>query len=726
MDWRFAGGRMNVKFRIWLLSLLAFLVGLSLLLGLHTHGRVIHIEWLIPMIWLIGPLLIIDKIKFFWRTQQQAQCENMIELTPVLILFAFLFLSLFSNMILHKWFYFLDWKPGTMSFESSMVWFILLTSLLIPFFLFSAIRIPVFLATVLFISQLACMYYLLKETGGAPIYRDDHASFIFRLWEFSKTFPRLLNYNPFWNGGVADFVGTTSGINAIGIPFWPLWKFFSVQALYTYLIGLAYIFIVPSLAIVSLRLMGASWTGALCAGILYLGVSQHYFLWLLNYGTVGAVFASAFVLPVSACVYRVLWLDKREYWLAGLLIIATFELLQWPPGALMCVPIAMSLILNFRQWSHRKLIFLVACGFCILLMEAYPVLTIFLEGKDVTSYVQVARTLPSIQFIFLDGLKYLMAHIHEANPILIFLGLGGIFVLPFSSVRQWVWPILLGLAVITGWGPSIKPNLQLGRFSIPLLFITVVPASMIAEKLFASKNINPYLAFLKAGLAALLILTGWNVSKLYGNAGLAKYVCLSDEIQDITQWIKQNTSPDDRILFAGMTVHAYGRGHVAPLPVLSDREMMSVDYYHFPFDTIEHDYPPADFRVSKEKMLRYFELYNVTHILTYHEHWKEYFRNNVDSYEELITLHDKTIFKVRRSSSLFLKGNGKIQANFNDLDIYLNSPETEVVLKYNWVQGLKASDGVEIFPYDAGDGVCLIGVLSHENRSFQIFFNRYF
>ena len=46
----------------------------------------------------------------------------------------------------------------------------------------------------------------LVATHGVPLYRDDHPSFIFRLWEFGRAFPRFVTYNPYWNAGVVDGV----------------------------------------------------------------------------------------------------------------------------------------------------------------------------------------------------------------------------------------------------------------------------------------------------------------------------------------------------------------------------------------------------------------------------------------------------------------------------------------------------------------------------------------
>jgi len=608
-----------------------------------------------------------------------------------------------------------------------MVRFVLFTGLLMPFLLYRTKRMPLIVLVVMIASQILSFYSLLKTTGGAPLYRDDHPSFMFRLWEFAKTFPMITVYNPYWNGGVVNFVGTTSGIGSVAMLLLPLWRLVPTASVYTFSIGLVYTIVVPVLAVVSMRITGAVRTAGYCAGILALGVSRHFFLWMLHYGTIGAVFSSCFILPVSACVFRVVRLGKREKWLAAALVVSTLFLLQWPPGAIMACAVAVSLLINLRHWSARKMAFLALCGLVVVVLWLRPFLTIALRGEALMDHVLETPGTDSSRLLSADfvrqGWAYSLAHLNEGHALLLFFGIGGLFAVPYRSIRQWHWPMLIFLALVTGWVGQLKPNLQLGRMAIPLFFSAIPPASIVTARLLSTRERR--LAVVRSGLLSLLILSGLNVSRIYANRVPAgPYTILQPRTREFAEWFKSNTSEDARILFAGCCVHCYGRGHIAYLPCLAKREMMACDYYHFPPRTVEYNFPPRAFRESDSKLLEFFDLYNVTHVVTFHDDWKERFRGQSEKYEEIREFDDMdiSIFRIRRNSTLFMRGKGTVRADFNNIRVNVENPNEDVVLKYNWSDSLRAPEPVDLYPWDAGDGIRLIGVCPNGKKEFTIRF----
>ena len=714
---------------------LAVVVGLALVLllfaGEHERaqrGRLIHSDWVLNLLWLVAPVVLLVKGRELWKAGGEARDPA---LASGVILFCFMVLFLFSGAVKHPWFYFLNWypvnDPGSSWLDAGVVRLVLLTSLLLPFFVVRRQKMWLVALGILVVSQVVCFAFLLRVTGGAALYNDDHPSFMFRLWEFGQTFPGLVSYNPYWNGGVVNFVGTTSGTAVLGIPFYPLWRFVPPHAVYTCVIGLVYIVIMPWLAVASLRIVGAGRTAAFCAGILALGVSQHFFLWMLHYGTVGAEFCSSFVVPFSACVYRVVWLRKREKWLFAALVLSAFFLLQWPPGAMMAVPVALSTVLSAKRWRVRSLVFLIVAGLVVGLLCLRPFLTIVLHGDSLMGHVLHAGgggAFLSPEAV-VRGWKYLFGSVHEGHPVLIFLGIGGIFVLPYRRLRGWYWPVLLFFALTAGWGREIKPNMQLGRMSITLFFAAVVPASLLSARLLRSGDIR--LSLVRAGLISLLVLGGWNVAQIYANRGRANYTVLSPCFRDFVEWIRKHTPQDGRVLFAGRTSHLYGRGHTAYLAHLTGREMMACDYYEFPLGTIERNYPPLQFRKPESGLFDFMNLYNVVHVVTYKDKWKSAFRRHPDQFEEVWSFdvpEDVTvsIFRVIRESTMFLKGSGEVGADFNRLAIRLDEPSSDVVLKYNWSDRLSAPDPVELYRWDAGRDVSLIGIRANGKAEFDISF----
>lgn len=710
---------------------------LALLLFLDEHhraqgGKFLHSDWMLFLLWLVAPLVL---LRAWLRERADGPAHERPPLPlPALALFGGMTLYLFSGACKHPWFYFLDWHPGgtaaTACTAAGLVRWVLLTSLFMLFLLPSRKRTWPALLVILVAAQAAGLWMLLQTTHGLPIYKDDHPSFMFRLWEFSRTFPRLVTYNPYWNGGVVNFVGTTSGTPALGLPLYPLWRLFPVHEVYTLGIGLMYVVVMPWLAVMSLRIMGAGRTAALCAGILALGVSRHFFLWMLHYGTIGAAFASFCVLPVSACVYRVVCLRKTEKWLFIVLVLSAFFLMQWQPCALLAVPLLLSAVLARRRWRARTWGFLLLSGIAALLLNLRALLTVLLQGESLMQFVLdgpdgAAAQAPPAADVLWRGATHLLSHVQEGHPVLIFLGLAGIFFLPQRSVRRWCWPILLFFAVLGGWGRDIKPNLQLSRMAIPMFFAAVIPAALLAARILRCRR--PGLAPVRAALLALLLLGGWNVAQLYASRGHAPYTVQPPFVKELTDWIGEHAPEDARVLFAGKCVHYYGRGHVAYLPRYAGREMMACDYYAFPPKTVEYNYPPGPFRKPEERLFEFMELYNVSHVITYHDNWKMAFIRHPGQFQPVYMFPDgrTVIFRVRRDSSLFLRGNGEVKADFNRIEVRLSDPDEEAVLKYNWSDALRAPAPVELFAWPAGDGIELIGVRPNGRSDFTVRFRHW-
>jgi hypothetical protein len=470
--------------------------------------------------------------------------------------------------------------------------------------------------------------------------------------------------------------------------------------------------LMPLLAALSLRIMGANRTAAGCAAALALGISQRYFLWLLHYGTVGACFASSFVLPVAACAFRVVWLRRREPWLFALLVVFSLFLAAWPPGLIMGAGVLMAVAGSASRLTRRGVLFLALFGAAFAALVAYPALLI-LGMKELLGFVSrggqaaaAGTDLAGQLALARKGWTALFALLGEGHPLLVFLGVLGVLFSPHRSVRRWFAPIVLFLALLAGWGEIWKPKLQLERMAIPMMFVAVAPASIAAARLLASRQ--PALAPLRALIVALLLLGGWNTATIYGNRWQAQYVTPSPELLRLAAWLREHVPPGGRVLFPGKTVHAFGRGHVAPLPIFVGREMMAFDYYHFPGG--EYNYPPRRYRETHEQLLRFCELYNVTQLVAYRREWNDFLGARPDLFEPGPTFDDKVVYTVRRAPQIFLKGTGTADAAFNRIRVTLADPRAEAVVKYAWSDGLKADRPAEAFPYSADADVTLVGI----------------
>ena len=707
----------------------SILVGLVLFICVQTQSAWFDKDWAFWFIWLV-PLMIM--LCLLWKRSGRVKTDNLSHLAPLLILVIFLLLSLISSFPLHNWFYFLRWYPSELvpAHKTELVRMVVMAALLTPLFL-SHFKKPQSILILLFIVlQLICFHGFIRTSGGNALYRIDHPSFMFRLFEFTRTFPQLINYNPYWAGGTEHFVSVTSGTAGPGLLAYPLLRFMPVHTVYTFVIGLIFIIFVPWVSFGSVRAIGGDRVSASAAGLLSLGVSQQFFLWMMHYGTIGAALSSFMILPLSAFSFRVVKMGKCDIWTGLAIVLSAFFLLLWPPGAIMGVGVAAAFILNFRSWSWPKWKVMLICGGVVLLLYSHWIWVQVFECNSVMQYVlkPARRADPTEFWLNAESLKsgwlILVSSIKQGHPVLIFLGLGGVLVASRRSIRNWFAPVIIVLALIAGWGEAWKYNSQLSRISIPMFFVAIIPASMLIGRLLRVKDIR--FSLVRALLISLLTLAAYNVSRLYSNQGNARYVVLDEHAGELIDWVKSNTPEGGRVLFAGKCVHAYGSGNVAYLPILTGREMMADDYYGFPVGTIEYEYPPRRFRKSWELMQLFFDAYNVTEVVTYHDKWKKYFASHPEYFK-----HDKSYksynltvdcYSLNRESSMLLKGSGKVSARFNHIDVKLDRVEGEVVLKYNWMDHLKASDGVEIFPYKADQDITLIGVRTHGAQKFSIIY----
>ena len=227
---------------------------------------------------------------------------------------------------------------------------------------------------------------------------------------------------------------------------------------------------------------------------------------------------------------------------------------------------------------------------------------------------------------------------------------------------------------------------------------------------------------MRAGLLALLVLGGWNTAMLYANRNPAPYSVLPPRYQDFIDWIGENAPESTRVIFAGRTVHYYGGGHIAYLPILTGREMMADDYYAFPVGTIEYNYPPPRFRKSAGRLMDFMNLYNVSYVITYKDLWKKVFRQQPGQYEEQKDFEDLGIalFRVLREPAIFAKGNGTVQAGFNRIRVQLEDANAEAVIRYNWHDRLSVDAPAELFPWDAGDDIRFIGIRPNGKTDVEI------
>lgn len=279
----------------------------------------------------------------------------------------------------------------------------------------------------------------LRTLGGVPLYRTNHPSFMYRLWELGQSFPALGGYNPWWNAGTEHYTGVASGCRGWGClpsPFCATFRFTSSI----------------------IRWSSSVYTGApplICAL------------------SVRAVGGHTPAMAAAAILHR---LDPVTFLDLG---ISVFLMSMWGPLA---PTVGGGLLLAYlwtpSHWTRKIFVFLLFCA-VLSLLAFWPWIRVLLfPARFVVDYVsQPAVSQTGGGTKFLEGGRRLGEHLASGHPLLLFLGPGGALAADPRSVRRWYMPPMLLLALVCGWGLEWRPYAQLERLGMPILFAAIVPAA---------------------------------------------------------------------------------------------------------------------------------------------------------------------------------------------------------------------------------------------------------
>ncbi|MCX7819286.1 MAG: hypothetical protein N2652_08770 [Kiritimatiellae bacterium] len=553
---------------------------------------------------------------------------------------------------------------------------------------------------------------LLQATEGRPLYRDDHPSFLFRLWLLRRSLPVPAAWVPFWEAGHVDTSPASTGAALLGLPLWLAGVRAAPHEFYTLLVAITVI-VLPSLfAALGARLAGAGPLGAASAGLLALGVSRGWYVWMLRFGTVPAgISAAAFPLAAGVAA-RILGTPRPGPALAAAWTGTLVTMMIWPLGAVMTVPAAVGLLLEPALRTRRRfLLFLggtLAAALCLA-----PFAWTLHAHAGVGEFLERTHTTRNIAAELVRGTRRLASLATQSHPLLVALGLAGAALWPDRSSRRLLWIGMAGLALLTGWGDVISPQLQLHRAELPLLMLAVLPASWLLDRALGART-DPTATIVAAAAIGLLTLGGYEAVQLYRNRTNTPYAAMGEELPALASWIADHVPPGARVMFAGPTVHAYGGGHVAYLPVLSGRSMLACDFYHFSPAQREYEYPPKAFRRTDDQVFEFLDLHNVAAVITYHSHWIRFFRRHPDRFIEAASFGRdgrKIAFLLRRPPpGLFFRNSGQVEELVNGLNITLDKPAEPALLRYRWSEGLIAEPPARAHAVQGPGGLDWLGI----------------
>ncbi|KPJ61972.1 MAG: hypothetical protein AMS15_05365 [Planctomycetes bacterium DG_23] len=320
--------------------------------------------------------------------------------------------------------------------------------------------------------------------------------------------------------------------------------------------------------------------------------------------------------------------------------------------------------------------------------------------------------------------------------------------------------VCLFLTVVTAYGSQLPVfhDLEPLRFFLPLAFFASIPAARgigfvvrflqqgvlnLAKSMGLLRKLGQWPFKIIFLLLVLLVLSVQMLKIAVWEPGedclfrelTAKgehlEATLPPEAWQIIEWIRKNTSREGRILIEDSSEESghkyFGTQMPALLPWYTRRQFIGgpvPDVYilhHFAEFTGGVLFK-KDLGLYTPSLLRdYFDTYNIRWIIAWSNKAKKSFIEYPYYTTVSETIGDFSLYEVNRRPTFFLKGGGKIKADYNQISV-TEASAGEVVLKFHWLSTLKTKPPLKIERYRVlDDPVGFIKVYNGEVRNFVIY-----
>lgn len=556
------------------------------------------------------------------------------------------------------------------------------------------------------------------------LFSDDHPTFLFRLITIKESFPNIPSFNPLWNAGIdfRDFFA--SGALAIFLLFSPLIAIFEVATIYNLILVLLLFFLPVLASYLCCKFLKLDKGVFLISSLLCLAPSTLWFRWAVSFGTLGFILASILLPFVIAFFFKLADKNSRFTLTEVLLSIALISLmLLWPISILFLPPLLLFCCLNIKSIASKKIswIFLLA-----LLAINIPWMLTFKEVSKVESFitnptpgkklseetpinepVKSVKNLPAKKSFkqYLGAVKQV---VQASNPAIVMLGLVGLIFLPGGQLKliysfTLAWLCLLGTA-----GSTFKPQLELDRFLVTAGYLLSLPAAVAVTGILSylkARRIEHAIVFV---IFNFLIVIGLVSSyRTVSNLTLNKFYPKEKIVDQLSDNIMK-FSGGGRVIFPGFILHELSNGHLAPLVNFSRVPLIARSYKHDHW-TFQDVIPMRYMKDRGKRLEEFFDLYNVTAVVTSERKWRDYFKSRKNLYKEEWHAEKFRIFRrLNASNTYFLEGDGEIiEQKSSYVNFKLKSKDA--VLKFNYLPKLKAS-GCEVDPFYLEGAVNLLAL----------------
>ena len=637
----------------------------------------------------------------------------------------------------HAYFFFLNWMPdaGKGWWDARAVRLLVFLAgfagLAFRFPRLARVALPVLLAGAVG----ACLQGLWETSDGfRPLGRDDHPSFLYRLWCFEASRPLPVLYDPWWNGGRVSNALGASGTAAPGLWIWPFTRLLglSVEQAYTPLLAAYFLLLVPGLAWGSVRLLGGGPLACAAGAVLSLGVHWDFFKYLLHFGTLGSSFGAPFFLPIPGLLLRVTEHRDRRWWVWSALGFSVWMTLAWPVHAVALAALVPGLLLLI-PWKDRSFWLRAAAVAGALALWFVPLLLDMMRITDVAGFVAKGVVVEKAAFDWATSWAHLRDSLVSLNPVVWVAGPVGLLAACGPGLRRLLAPALFALLVVVALGGWFSQSLEWQRLVMAwgclALPVAALALARVLETPAGEPAPSPARRFADAtargGVHALLLLCALNAQRFYQGKSHAPYHAQRPEVHRLADWIHANVPEGRRVMFGGSTGHAFGGGHVAMQPMLSGREMLAADFYHFSPKLVEYYMPPRFYRTSPERLLDYLKLFNVHAVVVWHKDVRKFYDAHPDWFTfagEIESPIPKRLYLVKQEGTLFAENSGAVRAGINRLDVRVDDPARDAVIRYLWSPHLFAAPPATLEPAVMDEKTTFIRIRPHGQAEVAIRF----
>jgi hypothetical protein len=559
------------------------------------------------------------------------------------------------------------------------------------------------------------MWSFFLASDGALLFSDDHAMFIFRLNLLKENFPSIPFWSPLWNGGfdARDFFAT-GALNAflLAAPFVYL---FPVESMYPCLIAAILWILLPVSVYTAARVIGVERAGASIAASLAMCSGLFWYRWSLKYGTVGFITSTClFPLVVTLAIRHISAL--RPSWSSSVILaIITTLMLLWSPSGLAALPVAVVALPHLPRLlrSPRHL-----CTAVLLVALNLPWMSMmwkvskvgrFLDSSAVAASPQHgegsfatqtngSQSIPAADpnafrhkaggFSVKKSLTQWQNNATALNPLLVIFGLPAL--LSFTGIGRKYFVALTAWLVLAGTvGVSLKPQLELDRMIVIASVLLTIPIGSSLSAFFSSASRGKTWRIAASCAGSFVLIGPFVAASVVLNRSDDTYMFARPEVSSLVRTIENNAG-SGRVFFTGCVLHELSGGHLGPLPLWANKQMVATSYAHNIWK-YEQPFPQSYLQRGDEGIKEYLDLMNASLVVAHEPSWIEYLQSRPNEYSQLWRDNHFLLFK-----RLLFTPSYALEGDINDLSFTSNSitftPQTEsVVLKFKYFPFVKAS-----------------------------------